>query len=141
MKCVGWLAGTTKAGLTKPFSSKEPAGSELRRLNLIRGISSPPVHRSLTTSDTSIHTRAPGNDHRFYSAARAHFQSLRLHHVSTTMALNWQKLDAWRSHPLLNNTMKYSVPGIKAGFAAFAVYVVYDQTAGRMMRGNKPAAH
>lgn len=54
--------------------------------------------------------------------------------------LNWAKLDAWRSHPLLNNTMKYSVPGIKAGFAAFAVYVIYDQTAGRLTRKSS-AAH
>ena len=57
------------------------------------------------------------------------------------MAINWAKLDAWRSHPLLNNTMKYSVPGITAGFAAFAVYVAFDQTVGRISRGKDSAGH
>jgi NADH dehydrogenase (ubiquinone) 1 beta subcomplex subunit 3 len=58
-----------------------------------------------------------------------------------SQGLNWAKVDAWRRHPLLTNTMKYSVPGIGVGFAAFVAYVAYDQTAGRMMRGKQTKAH
>lgn len=40
---------------------------------------------------------------------------------------NWRRTEAWRAHPLLNNTMRHSMPGLGLGLAAFAVYVAYDQ--------------
>lgn len=49
----------------------------------------------------------------------------------TIMAFNWRKYDAWRQHPMLTNNMRHSIPGLGIGLAAFAVYVLYDNTLGR----------
>lgn len=57
------------------------------------------------------------------------------------VGINWQKLDAWRRHPLLVNNMRYSVPGIGVGFAAFVAYAAYDQTVGRSSRSKEGAKH
>ena len=46
------------------------------------------------------------------------------------MGYNWRKAEAWRQHPLLTNTMRYSMPGLGIGFGAFALYVLYDKTVG-----------
>lgn len=43
------------------------------------------------------------------------------------MGYNWRKAEAWRSHPLLTNTWRHSMPGLGLGLAAFAVYVAYDK--------------
>ena len=43
---------------------------------------------------------------------------------------NWSKYEAWRRHPMLNNNLRFAVPGIGYGAAAFAVYVVYDKVFG-----------
>lgn len=43
------------------------------------------------------------------------------------MGYNWRKAEAWRAHPLLNNTWRHSMPGLGLGLAAFAVYVAYDK--------------
>lgn len=40
---------------------------------------------------------------------------------------NWKRTEVWRAHPLINNTMRHSMPGLGLGLAAFAVYVAYDQ--------------
>lgn len=47
-----------------------------------------------------------------------------------TMSFNWRKFEAWRQHPMLINNWRHSMPGFGIGAAAFAVYVVYDQTMG-----------
>lgn len=43
---------------------------------------------------------------------------------------NLRSVDAWRSHPLINNTWRHSMPGLGLGLAAFAVYVAYDKLGG-----------
>ncbi|EIE22974.1 hypothetical protein COCSUDRAFT_33208 [Coccomyxa subellipsoidea C-169] len=43
---------------------------------------------------------------------------------------NWGTYEVWRNHPMLNNNLKFAVPGLKWGAAAFAVYVAYDQIIG-----------
>lgn len=40
---------------------------------------------------------------------------------------NWKKAEAWRQHPLINNTWRHSMPGLGLGLAAFAAYMAYDQ--------------
>ncbi len=52
------------------------------------------------------------------------------------MGYNWKKAEAWRQHPMLNNTMRHSMPGLGLGLAAFAVYVLYDQTVGGSKKGH-----
>ena len=54
------------------------------------------------------------------------------------MAYNWKRADAWRSHPMLTNNMRYSLPGFGIGLAAFAVYAAYDQFLGA---GSKAKSH
>lgn len=44
-----------------------------------------------------------------------------------SMGFNWKRADAWRSHPLLTNTWRHSMPGFGLGLAAFAFYAAYDQ--------------
>ena len=46
------------------------------------------------------------------------------------MAFDWRKAERWRGHPLLTKNMRHAFPGVGIGLAAFAVYVLYDQTAG-----------
>ena len=55
---------------------------------------------------------------------------------STTM-INYKKLDAWRAHPMLTNTMRASAPGLAGGAALFLLYVAFDKATG----GGKKAAH
>ena len=43
------------------------------------------------------------------------------------MGFNWKRADAWRSHPLLINTWRHSLPGVGLGLAALAFYAAYDQ--------------
>ncbi len=50
---------------------------------------------------------------------------------------NWKRAEAWRAHPLLNNTMRHSMPGLGLGLAAFAVYVAYDQLVVKGQSGAK----
>jgi len=44
------------------------------------------------------------------------------------MAFQWQKYQAWRSHPMLSSNMRFAFPGLAYGLAAFGLYVAYDQT-------------
>jgi hypothetical protein len=44
--------------------------------------------------------------------------------------INWRRLDAWRSHPMLTHTMRASAPGLLLGAGAFALYVAYDKSVG-----------
>lgn len=50
---------------------------------------------------------------------------------------NWKRAEAWRAHPLINNTMRHSMPGFGLGLAAFAVYVAYDQLTKQQAGGAK----
>ena len=42
--------------------------------------------------------------------------------------IQWEKLEAWRHHPLLKIDKRNLMPGITFGLAAFAIFVVYDKT-------------
>lgn len=54
--------------------------------------------------------------------------------------INFRKLDAWRAHPMLTNTMRASVPGLAGGTALFLLYVAADKlTSGG--GSSKKAAH
>lgn len=35
--------------------------------------------------------------------------------------------DAWRRHPMLNNTWKHGAPGFFIGLAAFSAFYAYDK--------------
>lgn len=51
--------------------------------------------------------------------------------------INYKKLDAWRTHPMLTGTMRASAPGLAGGAALFLLYVAFDKATG----GSKKAAH
>ena len=44
--------------------------------------------------------------------------------------------DAWRRHPLLNNTWRHIAPGFFIGLTAFGVFYAYDKATSK-----KPAKH
>lgn len=45
------------------------------------------------------------------------------------MAFQWEKFEAWRKHPMLNNNLRLrrSLPGLDIATAAFAAFVAYDK--------------
>ncbi len=47
----------------------------------------------------------------------------------TGMGYNWGRFYSWDKHPMLNNNLRFAVPGLKWGVGAFALYVAYDQIA------------
>ncbi len=52
----------------------------------------------------------------------------------TAMAMDqnpFKNTDAWRRHPLLNNTWKHGAPGFFIGLAAFSVFYAYDKATSR----------
>ena len=51
--------------------------------------------------------------------------------------INYKKLDAWRTHPMLTGTMRASAPGLAGGAALFLLYVAFDKATG----ASKKAAH
>ena len=57
------------------------------------------------------------------------------------MGYNWKAADAWRAHPLLNNNLRYALPGFGYGLAAFAVYVAYDQLLGASSKPKEAHHH
>ena len=51
------------------------------------------------------------------------------------VGMNWEKLEAWRKHPLLKFNPRAVFPGFFIGLGAFAVYVAVDKATA------KPDAH
>ena len=52
----------------------------------------------------------------------------------TAMAMDqnpFKNTDAWRRHPLLNNTWKHGAPGFFIGLAAFSAFYAYDKATSR----------
>ena len=52
----------------------------------------------------------------------------------TAMAMDqnpFKNTDAWRRHPLLNNTWKHGAPGFFIGLAAFSAFHAYDKATSR----------
>ncbi len=45
------------------------------------------------------------------------------------MSYNWERFYAWEKHPMLNNSLRFAVPGLKWGVGAFVLYVAYDKIA------------
>ncbi len=45
------------------------------------------------------------------------------------MGYNWERFYAWEKHPMLNNNLRFAVPGLKWGVGAFVLYVAYDKIA------------
>lgn len=47
------------------------------------------------------------------------------------MAFQWEKFEAWRKHPMLNNNLRlrHSLPGLGIATGAFALFVAYDKLA------------
>lgn len=54
------------------------------------------------------------------------------------MGFRWDKYEAWRQHPMLNNNLRPRVmlPGLGIATVAFAVFVAYDKMAGGDKHGH-----
>jgi len=63
---------------------------------------------------------------------------LRIARISTMAGSDnpFVNADAWRRHPLLNNTWRHIAPGFFIGLTAFGVFYAYDKATSK-----KPAKH
>jgi|TARA_B110000977_G_scaffold197816_1_gene281278 hypothetical protein len=61
--------------------------------------------------------------------AQLRLASLRPTHASTMAGSDnpFVNADAWRKHPLLNNTWRHIAPGFFIGLTAFGVFYAYDK--------------
>lgn len=56
---------------------------------------------------------------------------------AAAMGFNWRKYEAWRKHPMLNNNLRHSMPGLGIATVAFAGFVAYDKLIGSGSSGGK----